>query len=93
MTQEIAARREAGEVVKYFVNDEEVTHTFDKPPERKRFTLSVSEILASAGFTPVEEFELTRDSDHHTYDSIDEEIPVENGDRFTATFKGPTPVS
>ena len=93
MTQEIAARQEAGEVVKYFVNDEEVTHTFDKPPERKRFTLSVGEILGSAGFTPVEEYELTRDSDHHRYDSIDKGVPVENGDRFTATFKGATPVS
>ena len=93
MTQEIAARREAGEVVKYFVNDEEVTHTFDKPPERKKFTLSVGEILASAGFAPAEEYELTRDSDHHLFDSLDEEVPVENGDRFTATFKGATPVS
>lgn len=89
MTQEIAAPR----VIKYFVNDEEVTHTFEKPPERKGFTLTVRDILESAGFTPVEEFELTRDSDHHLYDSLDEEVPIENGERFTATFKGSTPVS
>ncbi len=93
MTQEIAAPQEAGEVIKYFVNDEEVTHTFEKPPERKRFMLSVRDILESAGFTPVEEYELTRDSDPRPFESLDEEVPIENGERFTATFKGATPVS
>ena len=91
--QDILAPSESQEVVKFYVNGEEVTHAYVKPPERKRFTLSVREILVSAGFTPAEEYELTRDADHHTYQTLDEEVPIENGDRFTATFKGPTPAS
>ena len=84
MTQEVVARPDAGEeVIKYFVNGEEVTHAYQKPPDRERFTLTVHEILASAGFTPVEEYELTRDGAQ----------PIEFGERFTATFTGPTPVS
>lgn len=94
MTQEVVARPGAGEeVIKYFVNGEEVTHAYEKPPDRERFTLTVSEILASAGFTPIEEYELTRDSDQRTFESPDEPVPVEFGEKFTATFKGATPVS
>ena len=81
------------EVVKYFVNGEQVEHTFEKPPQRKRFELKVSQILESAGFKPAEDYELTRDADDHTYASVDEEVPVANGDRFTATYKAPTPAS
>ena len=94
MTQEVVARPGAGEeVIKYFVNGEEVTHAYQKPPDRERFTLTVHEILASAGFTPVEEYELTRDGAQHSFESLDEAVPIEFGERFTATFTGPTPVS
>ena len=94
MTQEVVARPGAGEeVIKYFVNGEEVTHPYQKPPDRERFTLTVRELLASAGFTPVEEYELTRDGAQHPFESSDEAVPVEFGERFTATFKGPTPFS
>ena len=94
MTQEVVARPGAGEeVIKYFVNGEEVTHAYQKPPDREPFTLTVGEILASAGFTPVEEYELTRDSDQHHFESADKPVPVEFGEEFTATFKGATPVS
>ena len=81
------------EVIKYFVNEEQVEHAFEKDPERKRFLLKVREILESAGFTPAEDWELTRDAGNHTYQSLDEEVPVENGEKFTATFKAPTPAS
>ena len=84
---------ENDEEIKYFVNGEEVTHSFHKPPDRKIFELTVREILASAGFTPAEDYELTRDADHHTYVSLDKKVPVENGEKFTATYKGPTPAS
>ena len=94
MTQEVVVRPGPGEeVIKYFVNGEEVTHTYQKPTGREPFTLTAREILASAGFTPVEEYELTRDSDQRTFESPDEPVPVEFGDEFTATFKGATPVS
>ena len=81
------------EVIKFFVNGEEVEHEFEKPPKRGRFTLKVREILESAGFTPVDEWELTRDQDNHTFASLYEEVPLQQREQFTATFKGPTPVS
>ena len=78
------------EEVKFFVNGEEVVHSFQKPPDRKVFKLTVREILTIAGFTPVEDYELTRDVDSHKFTSLDEKVPVENGELFTATHKGPT---
>ena len=92
-TQQTAAAVTGNEVIKYFVNEEQIEHEFEKPPGRKRFSLTVREILESAGFTSAEEWELTRDEDNHTFGSMDEEVPLENGERFTATFKGPTPAS
>jgi len=83
----------AQEIIKYFVNGEEVAHTFEKGPDRDRLELTVREILESADFRPAEDYELTRDATNHTYASLDEPVPVEPGERFTATFKGQTPVS
>ena len=80
------------EEIKYFVNGEEVVYSYQKPPDRKVFKLTVNEILKSAGFNPVE-YELTRDADNHKYTSGDDEIAVEFGERFTATHKGDTPAS
>ena len=79
--------------IKFFVNGEEVVHEYHKPADREPFKLSVREILTSAGFTPPEEYELSRDSGGKPYSSVDEEIPVDFGEHFTATHKGPTPVS
>ncbi len=81
------------ESVKYYVNGEEEVHEYDKGPDREEFSLSVREILAEAGFTPVEDYELTRDSDNHEFESLDERVPIKFGERFTATYKGDTPVS
>ena len=71
--------------VTYYVNGEAQTTTQDK--------LTVREILTAAGFTPVTEYQLTRDEGHHVYRDYDEEVPLHQHERFTATFVGPTPVS
>ena len=88
-----ARRQTGGEEIKYFVNGEEVVHAYEKPPDREVFKLTVREILTSAGFAPPEEYELTSDADNHLYTSLDEEVPVDFGERFTATHTGVTPVS
>lgn len=71
--------------VTYYVNGEAQTTAKDK--------LTVREILTAAGFTPVEEYRLTRDEGHHVYHDYDEEVPLHEHERFTATFLGPTPTS
>ena len=71
--------------IEYFVNGEQQTTEEHK--------LTVDEILERAGFTPPGEYELTRDEGHHVFTSGTEEVPVHKGERFTATFGGPTPTS
>jgi hypothetical protein len=71
--------------VTYYVNGEKQTAKQDK--------LTVREILTAAGFTPVTDYQLTRDEGHHVYRDYDEEVPLHEDERFTATFVGPTPVS
>ena len=87
---EAAPRSQFEESVKYYVNGEEEVHEYDKGPDREEFTLSVREILTSAGFTPVEDYELTRDSENHKFESLDDEVPVKFGESFTATHKADT---
>ncbi|HEX5403182.1 MAG TPA: hypothetical protein VFX16_12855 [Pseudonocardiaceae bacterium] len=55
--------------------------------------LTVRRILEDAGFTPVEEYRLTRDAGHHVFDHYDTEVSIHEGERFTAIFLGPTPTS
>ena len=69
----------------YFVNGERLETAEDK--------LTVRQILESAGFVPVTEYRLTRDEGDHVYDDYDTEVPIHDGERFTATFLGPTPTS
>ena len=90
---EIGPQPKSLEEIKFFVNGEEVVYAFQKPSDRKIIELSVREILTAAGFTPAEDYELTRDADTHTYESPDDKVPLEQGDKFTATHKGPTPAS
>ncbi len=71
--------------LRYFVNGEE-----QLTEERSR---TVAEILELAGFLPVHEYELTRDSDDHTFQHYDERVELHEDERFTATYIGPTPVS
>ena len=81
------------EELKFFVNEEEVVYEYQKSPDRRGYVLTVEQILTSVGFVPVESFELTRNSDGQTFDSPEDEVAIELGERFTATFKGQTPVS
>lgn len=69
----------------YFVNGEQLRTT-----EKQ---LTVREILNDAGFTPVKEYRLSRDSDHGVFEHYGAEVSIRDGDKFTATFVGPTPTS
>jgi len=71
--------------VTYFVNGEKQEATEDR--------LTVAQILERAGFTPATEYHLIRDEGHHKYTDYDEEVHLHDGERFTATFIGPTPTS
>lgn len=69
----------------YFVNGEKL--------RTKEKLLTVREILKDAGFTPVKDYRLSRDSDHHVFEHYGAEVPIRDGEKFTATFVGPTPTS
>jgi hypothetical protein len=72
-------------VIHYQVNGE--------PQETTEHKLTVRQILEDAGFKPGVDYQLTRDNGHHTYANLDEEVPLHDGETFTATFTGPTPTS
>ena len=90
---EVRSESDSIEELKFFVNEEEIVYEYQKSPDRRGYVLTVEQILTSAGFVPVENFELTRDSDGQTFNSPEDEVAIEFGERFTATFKGQTPVS
>lgn len=71
--------------ITYFVNGE-AQHT----AEHK---LTVRQILENAGFTPATDYRLTRDNGNHPFTDYDEEVPLHDGEKFTATFIGQTPTS
>lgn len=64
-----------------------------EPQEATEHKLTVRAILENAGFTPAEDYGLTRDAGDHTFTDLDEEVPIHEGEAFTATFKGDTPTS
>jgi hypothetical protein len=74
-----------GKKLTYLVNGEKQVTSQHK--------LMVRVILADAGFDPVEQYKLERDEGHHVYANYDEEVPLHEGERFTATYLGPTPTS
>ena len=90
---EVRSESDSIEELKFFVNEEEIVYEYQKSPDRRGYVLTVEQILTSAGFVPVENFELTRDSDGQTFNSPEDEVAIELGERFTATFKSQTPVS
>ena len=90
---EVRSESDSTEELKFFVNEEEIVYEYQKSPDRRGYVLTVEQILTSAGFVPIENFELTRDSDGQTFNSPEDEVTIELGERFTATFKGQTPVS
>jgi len=71
--------------IEYFVNGERQTTAVHK--------LTVKEILAAAGFEPIGEWRLSRDSDGHEFKDPDHVVEIYRDERFTATFTGPTPTS
>lgn len=81
--------RDSGEaheprVIHYIVNGE--------PQETTERKLSGRQILENAGFSPAEEYRLTR-NDGGKEIGLDDEEPIHEREAFTATFKGITPVS
>ena len=90
---EVLSLSDSTEELKFFVNEEEVVYQYRKSPDRRGYVLTVEQILTSAGFVPVEGFELTRDSDGQPFYSPQDEVTLEPGEHFTATYKDQTPVS
>lgn len=71
-------------VIHYRVNAE--------PQETRERQLSGRQILERAGFTPAEDYRLTR-NDGGKEIGLDERESIRPGEVFTATFRGITPVS
>lgn len=69
----------------YFVNGAAQT-----TQERK---LTARAILINAGFTPLEQYRLIRANGNKPLTDLDREEPIREGEKFTALFEGPTPVS
>ena len=90
---EILSLSDSTEELKFFVNEEEVVYEYQKSPDRRGYVLTVEQILSSAGFEPVGNFELTRNEGGLPFTSPEDEVVIEPGEHFTATYKGPTPVS
>lgn len=84
-TDATSEAQDRGNVIHYSVNGE--------PQESTEHKLTVREILENAGFAPAEDYQLTRDQNHHTFESLDEKVTLHKGESFTATFVGTTPVS
>ena len=90
---EVLSLSDSTEELKFFVNEEEVVYEYQKSPDHRGYVLTVEQILTSAGFVPIDGFDLTRDSDGKTFDSPQDEVALEFGEHFTAKYKGPTAVS
>jgi hypothetical protein len=63
-----------------------------EPQETTAHKLSGREILERAGFTPAEDYTLTRDDGNKVID-LDDREPIHEHETFTAKFKGITPTS
>jgi hypothetical protein len=81
----VADQEHEQKTITYFVNGERLTtHKYDP---------TVREILSDAGFSPVEQYRLTRDRGDHVYTDYDHKVELHEDERFTATYLGPTPTS
>lgn len=74
----------AKKTIRYEVNGE--------PQVTQEHKLTGRQILERAGFTPAEDYSLTRNEGNKAI-GPDEEVPIHEGETFTATFRGPTPTS
>lgn len=73
------------EGIQFLVNDETYTTT-----DRK---LTPRQILGLAGLTPAEDYKLIWVDGNKELRALDDEEPIHPGERFTAVFRGETPVS
>ena len=78
------AADKVGKTIHYSVSGE--------PQETTERKLTGRQILERAGFTPAEDYRLTRDDGGKEIGPTDEE-PIHEGEAFTATFRGVTPTS
>jgi hypothetical protein len=84
-TEEVsAADVRKPKIIHYTVNGE--------PQETTERKLTGRQILERAGFTPAEDYRLTRNKGGKEI-GLDDDEPIHAGEAFTATFKGTTPVS
>jgi DNA-binding LacI/PurR family transcriptional regulator len=74
----------ANKIIHYIVSGE--------PQETTERKLAGRQILERAGFTPAEDYRLTRDDGGKEIGLTDLE-PIHGNEAFTATFRGPTPTS
>ncbi len=72
-------------LIRYFVNGEEQA--------TERHKLTVRDILTGAGMNPPTDYRLVRDTGNKAYTDYEEELPLNDGERFTALFQAPTPTS
>lgn len=72
-------------LITYYVNGE-----LFKTPEKE---LTVKTILEDAGFKPCTDYNLLRVAGNQTYSDYDVKIAINDGESFTAVFKGQTQVS
>jgi hypothetical protein len=63
-----------------------------EPQETTEHKLSGREILERAGFTPADDYTLTRDDGNKVID-LDDRESIHERETFTAKFKGVTPTS
>jgi hypothetical protein len=63
-----------------------------EPQQTEEHRLTGREILERAGFSPAEDYTLTRD-DGNKVINLDDRESIHQDERFTATFKGITPTS
>jgi hypothetical protein len=73
-----------GKTIHYSVSGE--------PQETTERKLNGRQILERAGFTPADDYRLTRD-DGGKEIGLADEVPIHEGEAFTATFRGVTPTS
>jgi hypothetical protein len=68
-------------------------HVNGERQETEQRKLTPKAILEKAGFEPHSDYRLTRDDGNKILEDHDKEEPIHDGERFTATYVGTTPVS
>lgn len=61
--------------------------------ETSSHKLTVRQILEIGGFTPPEQYRLIRENGDKIFTDMNQELPIHEDERFTATYGGRTEVS